>query len=307
MIPTARRRAGPRPTRWPPLPGAGGPRRDRRTGPPAPWSASADADRRDRPHAGAAPTDTTSTRTRSWSSCSGRRARRSCGWRASSSTTATPPRTSCRRRSSASAFGTPDPGPRQGRPYLRSIVLNLARDNNRRGLVSLRHHLPIDDAAPGRGRDHPPRRPAAGHRRVASTSRTASGLHRAALLRRARHRRHRVTLGISPNSVKTHLRRGLAALERHARRAGRGCSRDGGDDRSRLALHVGVAAVRREPRSLRAGPAQHRRRPPAASTRRALAIVACYRGHRRVRVRDTERRRRAAHGLVGARAPHHAC
>ena len=30
--------------------------------------------------------------------------------------------------------------------YLRSIVLNLARDSNRRGLVSLRHHLPVDDA-----------------------------------------------------------------------------------------------------------------------------------------------------------------
>jgi len=29
--------------------------------------------------------------------------------------------------------------------YLRSIVLNLARDNNRRGLVSLRHHLPHDE------------------------------------------------------------------------------------------------------------------------------------------------------------------
>ncbi len=31
--------------------------------------------------------------------------------------------------------------------YLRSIVLNLARDHNRRGLVSLRHHLPHDDQA----------------------------------------------------------------------------------------------------------------------------------------------------------------
>jgi len=29
--------------------------------------------------------------------------------------------------------------------YLRSIVLNLARDHNRRGLVSLRHRLPLDD------------------------------------------------------------------------------------------------------------------------------------------------------------------
>ena len=33
---------------------------------------------------------------------------------------------------------TPDAAP----AYLRSIVLNLARDHNRRGLVSLRHHLP---------------------------------------------------------------------------------------------------------------------------------------------------------------------
>ena len=31
--------------------------------------------------------------------------------------------------------------------YLRSIVLNLARDHNRRGLMSLRHHLPEDDQA----------------------------------------------------------------------------------------------------------------------------------------------------------------
>src|SRR5204863_6043254 len=36
--------------------------------------------------------------------------------------------------------------PSKAAAYLRSIVLNLARDNNRRGLVSLRHHLPLDDA-----------------------------------------------------------------------------------------------------------------------------------------------------------------
>jgi len=36
-------------------------------------------------------------------------------------------------------------------PYLRSIVLNLARDNNRRGLVSLRHHLPLDEHRVSRG------------------------------------------------------------------------------------------------------------------------------------------------------------
>ena len=45
--------------------------------------------------------------------------------------------------------------------YLRSIVLNLARDHNRRGLVSLRHHLPRDEPRVGRGRDRAARRPAA--------------------------------------------------------------------------------------------------------------------------------------------------
>jgi DNA-directed RNA polymerase specialized sigma24 family protein len=32
--------------------------------------------------------------------------------------------------------------PSKAAAYLRSIVLNLARDHNRRGLVSLRHHTP---------------------------------------------------------------------------------------------------------------------------------------------------------------------
>jgi RNA polymerase sigma factor (sigma-70 family) len=32
--------------------------------------------------------------------------------------------------------------PERSAAYLRSIVLNLARDHNRRGLVSLRHRLP---------------------------------------------------------------------------------------------------------------------------------------------------------------------
>src|SRR4051812_18756237 len=34
--------------------------------------------------------------------------------------------------------------PSKAPAYLRSVVLNLARDHNRRGLVSLRHHLPGD-------------------------------------------------------------------------------------------------------------------------------------------------------------------
>ena len=48
----------------------------------------------------------------------------------------------------------PDRGPTKAAAYLRSIVLNLARDHNRRGLVSLRHHLPLDDRrGVDRGRD----------------------------------------------------------------------------------------------------------------------------------------------------------
>src|SRR6476619_1338082 len=50
-------------------------------------------------------------------------------------------------RLSRSAHRLRDPA--KAPAYLRSIVLNLARDHNRRGLVSLRHHLPSDDQAPG--------------------------------------------------------------------------------------------------------------------------------------------------------------
>ena len=38
--------------------------------------------------------------------------------------------------------------------YLRSIVLNLARDHNRRGLVSMRHQPPADDLDPASVEDH---------------------------------------------------------------------------------------------------------------------------------------------------------
>jgi RNA polymerase sigma-70 factor (ECF subfamily) len=36
--------------------------------------------------------------------------------------------------------------PERAAAYLRSIVLNLARDHNRRGLVSLRHRLPAEES-----------------------------------------------------------------------------------------------------------------------------------------------------------------
>ena len=98
--------------------------------------------------------------------------------------------------------------------YLRSIVLNLARDHNRRGLVSLRHHLPMDD------------------RRASTEDEIVLRDDQQAVIDVLRELPHRQrdcivlryyeelgiddiasTLGISRNSVKTHLRRGLASME----------------------------------------------------------------------------------------------
>ena len=79
----------------------------------------------------------------------------------------------------------------QAAAYLRSIVLNLARDHNRRGLVSLRHHLPFDDVQAGSRTRSCCATTSAGDRRAARASPSPARLPRAALLRRARHRRHR--------------------------------------------------------------------------------------------------------------------
>ena len=122
--------------------------------------------------------------------------------------------------------------------YLRSIVLNLARDHNRRGLVSLRHHsTSIGSTSIGSTSTGPT---AIGQRdaREGSAIPSAPDL----LVQSEDHRlvieavrslpvRQRdcitlryfeelgidaiaATLGLSPNSVKTHLQRGLAGLER---------------------------------------------------------------------------------------------
>ena len=99
--------------------------------------------------------------------------------------------------------------------YLRSIVLNLARDHNRRGLVSLRHHLPLDD------------------RRASSEDEIVLQDDQQQVIDALRDLPHRqrdcvvlryyeelgideiaASLGISRNSVKTHLQRGLASMER---------------------------------------------------------------------------------------------
>jgi RNA polymerase sigma factor (sigma-70 family) len=102
--------------------------------------------------------------------------------------------------------------------YLRSIVLNLARDHNRRGLVSLRHRAT-------RGRDLDVEVDAADrlvaseeHRRVLDAVRRLPPRQRDCITLRYFEECSidviAATLGVSANSVKTHLQRGLAALDR---------------------------------------------------------------------------------------------
>jgi RNA polymerase sigma factor (sigma-70 family) len=107
--------------------------------------------------------------------------------------------------------------------YLRSIVLNLARDHNRRGLVSLRHH----STSIGR-RDDADSAPAPStpdllvrsedHRMVIDAVRSLPVRQRDCITLRYFEELGidaiATTLGLSPNSVKTHLQRGLAGLER---------------------------------------------------------------------------------------------
>ena len=107
--------------------------------------------------------------------------------------------------------------PEKAAPYLRSIVLNLARDHNRRGLMSLRHREPLTSQMP-------PEEPellvlaAEGDAEVVVALRELAPRQRDCLVLRfyleLSEREIADTLDISPNSVKTHCRRGLAALER---------------------------------------------------------------------------------------------
>ena len=103
---------------------------------------------------------------------------------------------------------------RKAAAYLRSIVLNLARDHNRRGLVSLRHRLPLDD------------REASTedivvlseeHQQVVDALRELPRRQRDCLILRYFDELGiddiAETLGVSRNSVKTHLTRGMRALE----------------------------------------------------------------------------------------------
>ena len=98
--------------------------------------------------------------------------------------------------------------------YLRSIVLNLARDHNRRGLVSLRHHLPFDDA---RAATEDELDLSEDRQRVLDALRELPLRQRSCLVLRYYEElgveEIGEVLGISRNTVKTHLRRGLAAME----------------------------------------------------------------------------------------------
>jgi RNA polymerase sigma factor (sigma-70 family) len=107
--------------------------------------------------------------------------------------------------------------------YLRSIVLNLARDHNRRGLVSLRHHSTSigqrESAEPSSGPSTPDLLvQSEDHRMVIEAVRSLPVRQRDCITLRYFEELGidaiAATLNLSPNSVKTHLQRGLAGLER---------------------------------------------------------------------------------------------
>lgn len=104
--------------------------------------------------------------------------------------------------------------PSKAAAYLRSIVLNLARDHNRRGFVSRRHLPPAQ-------RDEPSAHDVVeldeDRRQVIAALREIAPRQRDCLVMRYYLEMGvddvAAALGLSRNSVKTHLRRGLRALE----------------------------------------------------------------------------------------------
>ncbi|MDQ4133603.1 MAG: SigE family RNA polymerase sigma factor [Actinomycetota bacterium] len=112
---------------------------------------------------------------------------------------------------------------RKAAAYLRSIVLNLARDHNRRGLVSLRHRLPFDDFRASTEDEISLRDD---QRLVIEALRELPHRQRDCLVLRYYQELGvddiAETLGISRNSVKTHLKRGLAAMQSRVAQLERG-------------------------------------------------------------------------------------
>ena len=105
--------------------------------------------------------------------------------------------------------------PARAPAYLRSIVLNLARDENRRGLVSMRHRSVLAQSTTTSDDDELTVRE--DQRQVLDALRDLPERQRTCLVLRYYDELGpdaiAETLGISRNSVKTHLQRGLAALE----------------------------------------------------------------------------------------------
>ncbi len=107
--------------------------------------------------------------------------------------------------------------PKKAAAYLRSIVINLARDHNRRGLMSLRHQEAIPA---GSAPDAPEDVLIVDEQRnrIVAEVRALSPRQRDCILLRFYLELSEVetaeVLGISNNSVKTHCRRGMEALRR---------------------------------------------------------------------------------------------
>ena len=101
------------------------------------------------------------------------------------------------------------------RAYLRSIAFNLARSGFRRRLVALRHRPAAAPHAASPEVDVVPRED---QQEVAAALRTLPARQRQCVVLRywteLGDREIAAELGISVNSVKTHLRRGLAAMEK---------------------------------------------------------------------------------------------
>ncbi len=113
---------------------------------------------------------------------------------------------------SAGTIRNPDRAP----AFLRSIVINLARDHNRRGLMSLRHRSTIAKPEADRGFEdltvdnHDDRIVLDAVRNLPERQRACLALRYYLELSESETAE---TLGISKSSVKTHCRRALAALE----------------------------------------------------------------------------------------------
>jgi RNA polymerase sigma-70 factor (sigma-E family) len=97
--------------------------------------------------------------------------------------------------------------------YLRSIVINLARDHNRRGLVSFRHRPPAAPDVPS-AEEHAAG--SEGRREVVEALRALPKRQRDCVALRYYLELSipdiAETLGVSTNSVKTHLQRGLRSM-----------------------------------------------------------------------------------------------